>query len=142
MNKKNLKAQAWSIDIVIGVVLFLILIVVIYTLIATNPVNDAELRRNADLLHSKLDSTKNTDDSIPKILTDNKLNPEELKNLLDENYNEMKAALGLTQDFCIVITYTSGGIYEIDTDKYSYGNSADNLNLGKDSDGAIIYCGS
>ena len=140
MIKKNNKAQAWSIDIIIGVILFLILIVVVYTLVATSPLGNLELRRNADNIYTKLDETKNEDPNIPKIISGNIIKDENIQQLLEKDYNELKNALGITGDFCIVITYTHGGIHNLSTTNQSYGNPNHDLIIGKTGT-ETIYCG-
>ncbi|MFP4567859.1 MAG: hypothetical protein ACLFN8_02860 [Candidatus Woesearchaeota archaeon] len=139
--KKNLKAQAWSIDIIVGVIIFLVVLVVVYTLVATSPLGNIELRRDADSVHSKFDRTRNTDPEIPSIFSGNVLIEEEITKLLAEEYEELKTKLGIKGDFCIVITYMNEGIYNMSDTKTSYGNSADNILIGKDKDGNPIYCG-
>lgn len=134
------KAQAWSIDIIIGVVLFLVLLVVVYTLVATSPIGNVELRRNADVIYSKLDDTKNSDSTIPAIMSGNIIKKDQIDDLLALEYETLKNSLGITDDFCIVITYTHGGIYNLSGTQTSYGKSGDNIIIGK-AGSADIYCG-
>ncbi|MCC7574885.1 hypothetical protein KO361_04805 [Candidatus Woesearchaeota archaeon] len=137
--KKNLKGQAWSIDIIIGVVLFLILLVVVYTLVATSRAGTIELRRNAELIHTKFDKTKSTHPDIPSILSGNILEPDKLQELMAKEYDEIKRALGITGEFCIVITHPDEGIYEVNGKK-SFGDPSHGLIVGQNETGSI-YCG-
>lgn len=132
----NLKAQTWSIDIVIGVVLFLIILVVVYTLVATSSLGDLELRRDAENVYSKFDGSKGTHDGVPAIFSGNVISEEGIEDLLGEDYGSLKAALGIEGDFCIVITYTHGGIHELHGGKNSYGNPADGVLISTG-----IFCG-
>lgn len=139
--KKNLKAQAWSMDIIIGVILFLIIIVIVYTLVATSPLGNLELRRDAENLNAKLDKTRNTDTDIPQLFSGKVILNESLEQLLQEDYNELKQKLGIKGDFCIVITHMNDGIFNLSGDKVTYGNPNDNVKIGVNSDGDPIYCG-
>lgn len=137
---KNNKAQTWSIDIVIGVVLFLVLVVVVYTLVASSPAGNIELRRNADTLYAKFDGLRNQDENIPNIFTGNVLSEEELDKLTQKEYEQIKNALGITGDFCIVITTPQQGIQNITSNKMTYGNPNHELAIGQIDD-TTIYCG-
>jgi len=131
---KNKKAQTWSIDLVIGVVIFLLVIIIIYSLIASRPPKENQLRDDADRIYSKLDSRSNVNDDIPKVLTGNSISNEDLVNLYKEDYNTLKAKLGVTSDFCILVVTDNNGI--INT---TAGNS-----IGSGEDVIItsnVYCG-
>jgi hypothetical protein len=139
MNKDNMKGQAWSIDIVIGVVLFLILLAVVYTLVATSTTGNIELRRNADIIHTTLDKTR-TNNPGTAFISGNVIDPDELEVFMAKQYDEIKNSLGITGDFCIVITYVNEGIYNT-TDKMTFGKPDHNLVIGRDEIGQPIYCG-
>jgi len=137
--KKTKNAQTWSIDIIIGMVLFLLLLVVIYTLVTTSPTGVTELKRNADIITTKLDTEKNTNEAIPKIIQGNTLSQAELERLMQTDYEELKSALGITGNFCIVITYMHGGIHNITENIQSYGKPEHELIIGQTSN--KIICG-
>ena len=138
--KINSKGQTWSVDIILGVALFLILIVVVYMLMATSPLSDLELRRDADLIYSKFDRDKSVDPEIPSIFLSNTLDNESFQELLDKDYEELRSKLNIKGDFCIVVTYMHGGIHNLSEDKRSFGKEADGLVLGREGDTKII-CG-
>ena len=139
--KQNKKAQAWSIDIVIGVIIFLVVIVAVYTLVATSPLGNLELRRDADLINAKLDRTRTTDPDIPSLFSGNIILEDNINALLAENYEELRQKLGIKGDFCIVITYMHGGIYNLSPTHTSYGNPADTIKIGR-TGSDYIFCGS
>ena len=139
--KPNKKGQAWSIDIVIGVILFLVIIVVVYTLVATSPLGNMELRRDAEIINAKLDRTRTTDPNIPSLFSGNMILAQNIEDLLNEDYEELRLKLGIKGDFCIVITYMHGGIYNLSPTHTSYGNPADTIKIGR-TGSDYIFCGS
>lgn len=132
----NLKAQTWSIDIVIGVVLFLVIIVVVYTLIASSSMREIELMRDVDNIYSKLDGSKGTHIGVPSFFSGNVITQEGIDELLAQEYENLKVALGIRGDFCIVITYAHGGIHDLNENKRSYGDSSHGVEISSG-----IYCG-
>ncbi len=139
--KKNLKAQAWSMDIIIGVILFLIIIVIVYTLVATSPLANLELRRDAETINAKFDKTRNTDSDMPQLFSGNVILNESIEKLLDEDYQALKTKLGIKGDFCIVITHMHDGIFNLSGSEATFGNEDDNVKIGTTSTGDPIYCG-
>ncbi|MGV8162726.1 MAG: hypothetical protein ACP5N2_05350 [Candidatus Nanoarchaeia archaeon] len=130
----NKRAQTWSIDLVLGVVIFLLVVIVIYSLIASRPVQESQLRDDADKIYSRLDTRSDKNDQVPKIIEGNSISYEELENLYAEDYDTLKAKLGITTDFCIIVVTDNNGIINM-TSGQSIGNGEDVI-LGNN-----IYCG-
>jgi len=149
MNRKHgsKKAQAWSVDLIIGVVVFLLLIVILYSLLANQPVKDTTLRQQADNVYARLDVKTTSGDygadpTLPKIIVANSINNSAINKLYiyATGYDDLRQKLGINGDFCIVMvddegaivpTYDSNGV-----PRFSQGNVNDNLYI---SDG--IVCG-
>ena len=133
---KNKKAQTWSIDLIMGVVLFLLLIVIIYALLRAEVPRETQLRTSADQVYGKLDN--NPTSGVPQIVRGNSLSEDQLKILYAMDYEELKAKLGITGEVCILIVDDFGGIVEIT------GVSRSSYSIGEGTELEIadgIYCG-
>jgi len=128
------KGQAWSLDLIIGVVLFLLILVVVYSLLSSKPTQNNELRSDADKIFTKMDAINNPSQNLPKVIQGNSLSEVELAKLYGLSYDELKAGMGVTGEFCIVVVDDFDSIIEINN-SYSVGSGED-LSIG---DG--IYCG-
>ncbi len=133
-DRRNKKAQTWSVDLVLGVVIFLLVIVVIYSLIASRPVKDNQLRDDADRIYSKLSNESTNNDNIPQIINGNSISQDDLANLYGQNYTELKSKLGIKYDFCIIVVTDQNGIIST-TNGSSLGNKKDIVIGNK------MYCG-
>lgn len=138
--KKNFKAQAWSMDIIIGVVLFLIILVALYALVDTSSFN-FRLRGDADKVYSKFDKAVSAEDLA--FIDGNRITIEGLEKLLDKDYEELKREIGITSDFCIIITDQHGAVRNMSviagssSGAATYGNSED-LRISNYDD---LFCG-
>ncbi len=133
INRQNKKAQTWSVDLVLGVVIFLLIVVIIYSLIASNPSNKTELRDDADKIYLYLNENENSKD-ISNLINGSEISEDELIELYNMDYDELKAKLGITSDFCIVLISDNNAIVTVDG-KHSIGNGEDVL-IGPNT-----YCG-
>ncbi|PIN80838.1 hypothetical protein COV13_02955, partial [Candidatus Woesearchaeota archaeon CG10_big_fil_rev_8_21_14_0_10_32_9] len=97
------KGQAWSLDLIIGVVLFLLILVVVYSLLSSKPTQNNELRSDADKIFTKMDAINNPSQNLPKVVQGNSLSEDELIKLYGLSYDELKAEMGVTEEFCIVV---------------------------------------
>lgn len=132
MNSK--KAQTWSVDLVVGVVIFLLIVVVVYALITSSKEKDGELRLQNEQVLASFDKENNNSVGVPGILDGENLDLEALKELYSNsaNYEEFKSKLGIQGDFCIVVIDDTGGIIELDTvsgANLSFGNVNDSLTI-------------
>ena len=141
--QKGKKAQTWSVDLIIGVVIFLLLIVIIYSLIVSSPQNENKLRTEADTIYNKLEAQRNPESSLPTFIKGNTLSLEDLALLSDEaqyTYEKIKAELGIAGDFCIVLVDRYGGIMNVSSERTAIGSGSD-LTIGYDESGTPILCG-
>ena len=132
--RKNRRAQTWSVDLVLGVVIFLLIVIIVYSLMASRPAGDTQLRDNADRIYSKISVGGNTADGIPKAVNGNSISETELAKLYQQDYEELKTKLGITGDFCIFVVTDMNGIVNT-TNGNSIGNGID-LVIGNN-----MYCG-
>ena len=139
--KKGKKAQTWSVDLIIGVVLFLLIIVIVYSLIASSPQSEQRLRTEADNIYGKFEEQRNPGSDLPTFIKGNTISLEELEQLSTMNYQEIKTRLGITSDFCIVLVDQYGGIINVSSNKTAIGSGTNDLIIGLDNDGNNIICG-
>lgn len=135
----NKKAQTWSFDLVIAVVLFVVVVGLFYSLIVINQEkSDEDLTMQNDILISKMDC--GSDSSVDTcFIIDGEVDTDKLKVLFKESYNSIKKDLGVSGDFCIYLRDLNGNIYPIaisDNEKM-YGFGDDELILTSDE----IRCG-
>lgn len=140
--KVGLKAQTWSVDLVVGIVVFLLLVIVLYALLSKEPTQEKKLRLENEQVLARFDA-KNRVDGVPSIIDGENINEAELKKLYHaEEYATIKQNLGITGEFCILLIDDTGGIVGIppiidgNPDKLSFGNTADNLQIATN-----LYCG-
>ena len=117
------RSQLWSMDMVIGVVIFLFLIVVFLSFLSLSDSEDFEVRSQADLLFQRLDITSGQQ-NLPPIFDGSRVNRQALEDLFSSSYSSIKNDLGITSDFCIVVIDEFGGIINF-SDRTSFGNSRD-----------------
>lgn len=98
------KAQTWSMDLVVGTVIFLFLLATFYTLII---VEDEEqvVEQDAETVISQLDK-QNPDSSsdVERVFDGTQLDEVSLNDLYNTSYSELKEDMGIRSDFCIVVT--------------------------------------
>lgn len=138
MNIKKIrgkKAQTWSIDLVLGVVIFLLVIVIVYSLIASTPPGETKLRDDADRTYIMLNAEEQKSSEVPNIIEGNSISEEELAELYAMNYQDLKQKLGITSDFCIVVVTDDNGIIRPQNGNASIGTGEDIVM------GNTIYCG-
>jgi hypothetical protein len=135
----NKKAQTWSVDLVLGVVIFLLVIVIIYSLIASRPGKESQLRDDADRIYVSLAGDKASAENInmgdvPTIIEGNAISREQLAELYQQDYQTLKEKFGITSDFCILVVTDDNALIMIG-ENTSIGNGEDVLI------GSSIYCG-
>jgi hypothetical protein len=133
LGKYNKKAQTWSVDLVLGVVIFLLIVVIIYSLIASKPSKETQLRDDADKIYLYLNENENNK-NIPHLINGSTISEDELSELYNTSYEQLKSELGINSDFCIVVISENNAIVTVDG-KTSIGNGKDVL-IGPNT-----YCG-
>ena len=111
---KTKKAQLLSIDLLIGVVLFILMFSVFFGVIIYNSGGElTQLRDQSEIIFIKLDSSTGLDPGVPQIFSSSGISEEKVKDLyFNTNYQTLKSSLGISVDFCIVLLDESGGIRE------------------------------
>lgn len=119
------KGQTWSVDLVLGVVIFLLVVVLIYSLIASSTTKESQLRDDADKIYLYLNENENNL-NIPNVVNGSSISQEELDLLFSEDYDILKEKLGITSDFCIILITDNNALVPNSTGgKRSIGNGED-----------------
>ena len=129
-----MKGQAWSIDIIIAVVLFVAAFMFFYVTISGAPTSEttAILIEDGEQLATML-----TSDTELSVVKENKLSDSKVIKVSDISYEEIRRIAGLKSDFCIHFEDESGNIINV-TGVQSIGNSEVNITF---KTGVVTSCG-
>lgn len=108
-NTSMRRGQAWSVDLVVGVLIFLLVIGLFYSLLSRN-INDdtTQLKVESETVANKL-----SDNTMNSLLTNGEVDPEKMKTFTEKEISELKAELGVNNDFCIFFEDDTGNIVPI-----------------------------
>lgn len=106
------KSQAWSMDIMLAVVIFIGAALFFYLIL--NNSQGTEINALQDDA-SKVINALVSDDSGIGIINGNEVNTTKLKDLLSEDYESIKQKLRIESEFCIFMEDGDGNIIYIDT---------------------------
>ncbi len=103
------RGQAWSIDLVVGVLIFLLVIGLFYSLLSRN-VNDdtTQIKIESESIANRL-----SDNSEYSLLENGEINSDKIKDFSNKNIDQLKAELGVKNDFCIFFEDDAGHIIPI-----------------------------
>jgi hypothetical protein len=122
------RGQAWSIDLIFGVIIFMISVGIIYALLVSRDRQDvAPLRIESEVIANKL-----AFDPQLRVAENNQLNPQSLANLTRLQYDALKAQLGVQDEFCIYLEDSQGNLIYIQDGSTKYtgiGSGSGELNL-------------
>jgi len=92
------KGQAWSVDLILGLLVFVLILITFYSLISGNRESKiVEFSDKADVLANRLfeEGLVNPDTG--------EFNEEKFLKLAEEDYDGLKERLGIVGDFCIFV---------------------------------------
>lgn len=118
----KIKAQAWSMDVTLAVIIFIAAFFVIYGIITSKAPGDiSELQAEAE----KISKEATSENSSLSLMTNEVLNETKIQELLGKDYSEIKRKLRLERDFCIYFEDEEGNLIIIqnteDPDKFLVG---------------------
>ena len=118
------KAQSWSIDIALGVIIFIAAFFVFYALLNANPDAKAKnLQEEASLIIKQIAS-----EEAPLRIVDNKeINVSRINELKNISYEELKRKLRSKGDFCIYMEDEKGNLVLINNSYKGIGSPDINL---------------
>ena len=110
MIKANSKSQSWSIDIALGVIVFMGAFFIFYALLNANPNTKlSDLKEEASTVIKQVASEENK----LGIVDGNELNITKAGEVKNLSYDDLKARLRAEGDFCIYVEDEKGNIVPI-----------------------------
>ncbi|MBN1275654.1 hypothetical protein JXA12_05180 [Candidatus Woesearchaeota archaeon] len=106
--KKAKNAQTWSIDLIVGVIIFMLIIAVFYAFLTSK--NEPKLKDVQDDNQAASAKVTNVDVGSLGIVNNGRINMSKYDELCKEPYEEVKAMLGIESDFCIYLEDQYGNI--------------------------------
>jgi len=108
------RGQSWSIELIISLSVFLIIIIGVFVSLAAQPTNPVqELQSQSQQFISKFFSTESSQQQVYSFIDDNNVNDQKLATLQGTNYTSLKQQLGLSDDFCIILEDSNNNIIPI-----------------------------
>ncbi|MFP4524238.1 MAG: hypothetical protein ACLFO2_02925 [Candidatus Woesearchaeota archaeon] len=117
-------AQTWSIDLIMGVIIFMLVIAIFYAFLSSKgsePIKDLE----ADARATDTKVTGKQLASLGVITEEGAIDKSEFDQLCQENYEDVKKSLGIENDVCIYLEDEDGNIIPCGPDKAGIGNGED-----------------
>ena len=124
MVKINAKAQTWSVDIILAVIVFMGAFFIFYALLYENSSTKAsDLKEEALIVIKQVSSG----DSSLRILNKNEINITKINELKNLSYEELKQRLRVEGDFCIYVEDENGNIVLLNNSYKGIGSSSINI---------------
>jgi hypothetical protein len=105
MRQKN--AQTWSIDLIMGVIIFMLIIAIFYAFLSTNTKPKLEQLKDDALITSKKNA--NNAETLG-LVKEGIISEARFDELCDMPYEELKRELGIENDVCIYLEDEQGNV--------------------------------
>lgn len=116
-------AQSWSIDLIVGVIIFMLIIAIFYALLSSKAEPTLEnLEEDSRAVVSKISAQ---DAKSFGIIEGGVVDQAKFDELCSKTYDEVKAELGIESDFCIYLEDQNGNIIPCGPNKAGIGNAED-----------------
>ena len=122
------RGQAWSLDLVFGVLIFMLAVGVIYALLMSKDKDTSTPLR----IESEVIATKLATDPLLAVATDNQLDAAKLSTMTGVDYETLRNEMGVKNEFCIYLEDDQGNLVYIinGTNKYTgIGSGSADLNI-------------
>jgi hypothetical protein len=140
MNKQNKQAQIFSLDTIIGVVIFLVVFTIFFGIISKNAENEGVqgLSNQGEQLINQMTIAQGDGAQNKILIIDNgQLDEDKLQNFADTfDYDTLKTELGIDGEFCIFFEDENGNIVDmsdITSDYGIYGYGSDKISVSGSS---------
>ncbi|MGV8140861.1 MAG: hypothetical protein ACP5NW_00300 [Candidatus Woesearchaeota archaeon] len=125
MLKKRGLGQSWSLDIILAVVIFVLIIGIFYTVLGSNKKDKTqELTLESKTVVSNLDMANGQTSNLT-IIDAGEIDTDDLRKLYMSDYDNLKKELGIKGEFCIYLVDQYGKLITVNTtsgDIGSFGN--------------------
>ena len=124
MKPAKKKAQSWSVDVVLGSIIFIVAFFAFYSLLnaSTNPTVE-DLKNDAAIVIREVAA----DDSTLSIVHNNEINITKVMELKNYTYDELKRMMRIQSDFCIYLENEKGEIVLINNSYKGVGAPSINI---------------
>lgn len=135
---RTIKAQTWSFDLIIAVVLFVVVVGLFYSFLSADTFTDStsQLEAGANNIINALNCDLASTDVC--VLEKGQIQETKLDDLTAKDYADIKKELGVTGEFCIYLRDPDGSLVEMPNSKSSIGKNTTAL---FSNSGVTIYCG-
>ena len=118
------KAQSWSVDIILAVIIFMAAFFLFYVLLKPDQRADV---RNLEKEASKVVEEVTAQDALIRIIDSNQINESKLAELKNLSYEELKRRLRVEGDICIYFEDEKGNLILINNSYVGIGSAKINL---------------
>ena len=134
------KGQAWSMDIIIGVTVFVVAFIVFYILLSRTPVSDKgkELSNEGEVFINTLEA--GSGEVNISFIRQGEIVDEEFAGFSGKNYETLKTQLGIKNDFVIHFEDEDGNIIQVGG-KYCFGSPDAKVVIENSTDRFRVNCG-
>ena len=106
------KGQAWSIDLIIAAVIFILIIAIFYTILSKEPGSDVEqLKREGGFIATKLADGSAAPCSF---IVDKEVDPQKLKDCFSGTPEQFKKDNNIRNKFCIFLVDQNGRLITVE----------------------------
>lgn len=140
MNIIDRRGQNWTIDLLVGVAIFMSIALLFYSLTSGNLGEQTQFEASADPLVNKLDQQSQSEgyNATPTPFDGYSMNEKELKELYASDYETIKSQLDIQGEFCMMVV-ENGSLVPMNvsgTNQFSYGENDGDVLIGQN-----IPCG-
>jgi len=113
MSAKKGGGQTWSLDLILAAGIFILVLIAFYAIFSNDSSGNSQkdLEKSAEEIIISLDANSGKQKSA--VVVDGKIDENKLTELSQEDYQELKRILGVSDDFCIYIEDENGRIIPI-----------------------------
>ena len=120
----NPKAQSWSIDLALGVIVFMVAFFIFYSALNENPnTKESNLKEDASAVIKEVSSSN----GALSIVANNQINESKAGELKNLGYSSLKKRLRVDGDFCIYLEDEKGNVVLINNSYRGIGSP--NMNI-------------
>lgn len=148
MFRVALKAQTWSLDVLVAASVFIVGIIIFFYIVSYSGDKGIieQLSAESELIPEALISPDVASARGITIIIGNKVDTQRLKAFINKSYDQIKNELGVRSEFCIHFEDEDGNILDLDDNpdatKYSIGNPKLNLTfVNETGDEVVMPCG-
>lgn len=136
---KTKLGQNWSLDLIIGVIVFVMVIAVFYAILNTETESDfKKVQEDAQVAVAKISMSGESSTKI-NLIKEGVIDKNTYDELCEETYDEVRTLLAIESEFCIYLEDFDGSMILCENGRAGIGNEKDFL-LSNIS-GIPIYCG-